>query len=122
MEGSGSEYTWNEYAGDSTRYQVLGTRYCLFLSFLDVHDFVLENEQIGFALTGQAHHVLVVVLNPATHNFAVSQLDADRLLLLTKRLKVIRLSEGLFGRHWARATIGVLGSVKRHALILHGAR
>ena len=43
--------------------------------FRDVHDLVLEDEQIGRALTRQSHHVLIVVLDPSLDDLAVHQFD-----------------------------------------------
>ncbi len=45
----------------------------LFSVFRDVHDFVLEDEEVGTVLAGETDHVLVLVLDPSAHDFAVGQ-------------------------------------------------
>jgi len=65
--------------------------------FGDVHDLVLKNKKIGSAFTRQAHHVLVVILDPAVHRLTIHQLDADWFLLLTQRLQKSGFLESLFG-------------------------
>ena len=54
--------------------------------FHDVHDLVLEDEQIGRTLARQPHHVLVVILDPSVDGLAVHELDGDRLLLFPQGL------------------------------------
>ena len=78
-------------AGDSgfPRIQPEGDRQTPLLSSLpavlgDVHDLVLEDEQVGRALARQSNHVLVVVLDPSLDDLAIHQLDRDRLLFLTQ--------------------------------------
>src|ERR1700740_554024 len=56
--------------------------------FADVHDVVLEDEQIRGAFSRQTHHILVVVLDPASHYFAVRKLDAYGLLLFAQLFQV----------------------------------
>jgi len=53
----------------------------------DVHNFVLEDEQIGRAFAGQADHVLVKILDPSVDGLAIHQFDRYRLLLLSNRLE-----------------------------------
>src|SRR5215469_8125149 len=50
--------------------------------FGDVHDLVLEDEQIGARFASEANHILVVVFDPTAHNFAIVELNGNRLLLL----------------------------------------
>ena len=85
--------------------------------FSDVHDLVLKNKQIGRTFTGQPHHVLVVVFNPAAHRLPVHQLQADR-------LQEAGFFKGLFRRRRppALAGIGVSLRTERHAGIVHKAR
>jgi len=52
----------------------------------NVHNLVLENKKIGLAVTSESHHILVVVLDPATHYFTIRQLDIDRRLFFTQGL------------------------------------
>ena len=61
-----------------------GSLFALSGIFCDVHNVVLENEQIGGAFTRQPDHIPVVVFDPAAHHLPVGQLDADRLLLLAQ--------------------------------------
>ena len=69
------------------------------LGFLrNVHDFVLEDEQIGRALAGEAHHILVVILDPSLDNLAVHQLNADALLLLSQGLQISGFFKSVVGR------------------------
>jgi hypothetical protein len=39
--------------------------------FGNVHNLVLENKKVRGAFAGQAHHVLVVILDPATHRLTI---------------------------------------------------
>ena len=57
----------------------------------DVHDLVLEDKEVGPALASEANHVPVVVFDPALHDVAVDQLNADGLLLLHPKLSGKRL-------------------------------
>lgn len=92
--------------------------------FRDVHNLVLEDEKVGSALTGQAHHMLIVVLDPAAHRLTIHQLDADRFLLLAQSFKKAGFFEGLFWRRGPAALggVGVSLRAERHAGIVHGAR
>lgn len=55
--------------------------------FRDVHNLVLKNEKIGSAVASQTHHVLVIILDPASDHLPIHQLDANLLLLLANRLQ-----------------------------------
>src|ERR1700741_4449198 len=56
--------------------------------FGDVHDVVLEDEQIRRTLPRQAHHIPIVVLDPATHYFPVCKFDAYGLLFFAQLFQV----------------------------------
>src|SRR5437868_12866909 len=90
--------------------------------FRDVHDVVLEDEQIRRTFPRQAHHVLVVILDPAPHNFSIRQFDADRLLFLAKGFQISGFFEGLIRRRSLPAAPGCARStgIERHLDILHG--
>src|ERR1700730_2653473 len=90
--------------------------------FGDVHDFVLEDEQVWRAFARQPHHVLIVILDPSTHQLAIHQLDVDQFLFLTQSFEEAGFFEGLF---WGRgpAALGGIGislRAERHANIVHG--
>src|SRR6266571_8603907 len=90
--------------------------------FRDVHNLVLEDEQIGCALAGQANHVLVVILDPPVDNLAIHQLDRDWFLLFSKQLEESRFLESILGRRRPAALGGIgipLWSAERHARIVH---
>src|SRR5208282_385346 len=92
--------------------------------FRDVHDFVLEDEEIGRSLARQANHVLVVILDPSGNGLAVHQLQRNCFLLLSKRLEVCRFLEGIFRRRRSGVLDGFripLWSTQRHADIVHNA-
>src|ERR1051326_3277320 len=99
--------------------------YCLIFwlqcrkSFGDVHDVVLEDEQIGIALARQAEHVFVVILNPALDGLAIFQLDGNGSLLFPQIFQVIGLSRGVLG--WSRLGTARVAPWKTHTDILHGA-
>ncbi len=65
--------------------------------FLDVHDFVFVDKEIGRAFAGEPDHVAVVVLNPAVHDLAIGQLYAYGLLLFAEQLEVRSLFKRIFG-------------------------
>ena len=90
--------------------------------FRDVHDVVLEDEQIRRTFPRQAHHVLVVILDPAPHHFPIRQFDADRLLFLAKGFQISGFFEGLIRRRSLPAAPGCARStgIERHLDILHG--
>jgi hypothetical protein len=92
--------------------------------FRDVHDFVLEDEQIWGALPCQADHVPVVVLDPALHSLTIHQLDGDGLLLLTQILQKSCFFKGIFWRRCPPAFgVGIpVRSAERHAGIVHNGR
>ena len=93
--------------------------------FRDVHDLVLEDEQIGRALTRQSHHVLIVVLDPSLDDLAVHQFDRDWILPFAKSLQKTCFFECIFRRRRPAAFGGIgipLWSAKRHANIVHKAR
>jgi hypothetical protein len=86
----------------------------------DVHNFVFEDEQIGRALAGQPHHVLVVVLDPAPDHLPIHQFDRDGHLFLPDCFEKCRFLEGVFWRRRpATLGIGIPLSPKRHAGIVH---
>jgi hypothetical protein len=90
----------------------------LFLPVLgDVNNLVLENEKIRPIIARDAHHILVVILDPATHNFAVREFEADDLLLLAERLQVIGFLESFVGRRRSLLEIRIAG-MQRHVHIL----
>jgi len=97
----------------------------LFLSHAvlgDVHDLVFEDKQIRSSLTGEAHHILVVVLDPAVDQLAVHKLERNRLLPLSKSLQKIGFFEGIFrGRRAPTLGVGIPMWPKRHARIVHNA-
>src|SRR5580698_6937018 len=66
--------------------------------FRDVHDFVLENEEIGLCFASKADHVFVVVFDPAVDDLAIGQLDAHRLLLFGERLQIRGFFRSFLGR------------------------
>jgi hypothetical protein len=90
--------------------------------FCDVHNLVLEDEQIGDALARQPHHIFVIVLDPPVHDLAVHELDRDRLLLFSQRLEESSLLERIF-RRWRPGVLGGIGiplsGTERHAGIVH---
>jgi hypothetical protein len=59
---------------------------------------VLENEQVGFTLSGQADEGLVVILDDAGHFLAVFQLYADRRRVLDQQFEILCLFKRLFRR------------------------
>ena len=67
-------------------------------SFGDVHDVVLEDEQIRVMLTCQAEHVSVVILNPPLDDLPILQLDGDRMFASPQIFEVVGLSRGVIGR------------------------
>ena len=90
----------------------------------DVHDLVLEDEQVRRTLPGQTDHVLVVVLDPSLNDLSVHQFDGDRLLFFAESFQEGRFFKRIFRRRSA-AALGVripMGSAKRHARIVHKAR
>ena len=90
----------------------------------DVHNFVLEDEEVGRALAGQPHHVSVVILDPSMHDLAVHQLDRNRFLLFTDRFEKAGFFEGIFGRWRAPALLMIVALLptERHAGIVHNVR
>src|ERR1700733_3839541 len=89
----------------------------------NVHNLVLKDEEVGSAFAGQSHHILVVILDPATHRLAIHQLDADQFLLLAQSFEKASFFESFFGR-WSTAALGGIGSSLRaesHASIVHAA-
>jgi len=92
--------------------------------FRDIHDLVLEDEEIGGALAGEPHHVLVVILDPSVDGLAVQELNGDRLLLLPQRLEERSFLESILRRRRPTVLDGLgipLGSAERHAGIVHKA-
>jgi hypothetical protein len=88
----------------------------------DVHNLVLEDEQIGRAFAGQSNHVLVEIFDPSVDGLAVHEFDRYRLLLLSngleKRCLLIRVLRR--GRPAALlVVIALLLALKRHAGIVH---
>src|SRR5271166_1562959 len=94
----------------SARGWVLGTgNWLLFLPVLrDVYNLVLEDKQIRSIFARHAHHVLVVVLDPAADHFSVGQLQAHDFLLFPQRLQISRLFKRLVWR-WSAllAKVGI---------------
>src|SRR6266436_7972045 len=87
--------------------------------FGDVHNFVLEDEEVGAVLTGEPDYILVVILDPPANHFAIGQFQAYRFLLFTERLQVRGLLEGLVRRRSAfLAKVGI-SRLQRHTGILH---
>src|SRR5579863_6124792 len=90
--------------------------------FSDVHDFVFEDEEIGFLFASKADHVLVVVLDPAVYDFSIGQLYADWFLLFGEGFQVC----GFFGSFLRRRGLWLAGEARRalsmkcHENILHG--
>src|ERR1700740_760987 len=84
--------------------------------FADVHDVVLEDEQIRGAFSRQTHHILVVVLDPASHYFAVRKLDAYGLLLFAQLFQVSGFLKCLVRRWSLSATANSTRSIgiERH--------
>src|SRR6516162_2414296 len=89
--------------------------------FGDIHDVMLEDEQIGRALARKANHVPIVVFDPAAHNFPIRQLDADSLLFLAQLFEVSSFLVGFVGRRsLASAPRSSLATrSERHIGILH---
>src|SRR5580704_3449404 len=85
--------------------------------FRDIHDVVLEYEKIRSAFPGQAHHIPVVVLDPAAHNFPIRQFDADGFLFLAQLFQVSGFFEGFIRWRSLSTSPGrSLGAgVERHA-------
>jgi hypothetical protein len=75
--------------------------------FRDIHNLMLEDEKIRSILARYAHHVLVVVFDPASDHFAVSQLQAHDFLLFSKRFEIGRLFKRFVGRR--RALLAKVG-------------
>ena len=93
--------------------------------FRDVHDFVLEDEQIWRAFARQANHIFVVVFDPAVDGLPVHQFERDWLLLLAQRLQESSFLECIFRRRSPAALCGIgisLWSAERHAGIVHKAQ
>ncbi len=92
--------------------------------FRDVHDLVLEDEQVGSALAGQPNHIPVVILDPAADRLAIQQFHGNRLLLFSQRFKESSFLIGVFRRRRA-APLGGIGiplGAERHSWIVHKAR
>ena len=89
----------------------------------DVHDLVLEDEEIRRAFARQAHHISVVVLDPAAHNLTIHELNRHRLLLFSQRFEKGRLFESVFWRRRPATldNIGIsLSTAERHGgIVLH---
>src|SRR5260370_12325709 len=83
-------------------------RLLLLAVFRDINNLVLEDEQIRSILARHAHHILVVVLDPAPDHFAVGKLQAHDLLLFPERLPIGRLFTR-FIRKWS-ALLVLLGN------------
>src|SRR5258705_8933057 len=99
----------------------LRARASLLLSvFRDVHDLVLEDKQVGAILAGKTDHVLVVVLNPSAHHFAVGQFQAHGFLLFPERLEVGGFLESFVRGRSALLTKTWISRLERHKSILHG--
>ena len=74
-------------------------RLLLFLSiFRDIDNLVLEDEKIRTVVARNAHHILVVVLNPAADDFPVGQLQTHDLLFFSQRFQIGRFFERLIRR------------------------
>ena len=76
-------------------------RLLLLAVFRDINNLVLEDEQIRSILARHAHHILVVVLDPAPDHFAVGQLQAHDLLLFPECLQIGRLFKSFIRRRSA---------------------
>ena len=59
---------------------------------------MLENEQVGLAVTRNADETLVVVLDNALHCLVIAQLDPNRRFLLDQMLQVFDFLERLLMR------------------------
>src|SRR3974390_111728 len=83
---------------------------------------MFEDKEVGFAVTRQAHHSAVIVLNPAAQHFPAHQLDGHRRLLLAQSLEVSGLLMRVVG--WRSLglvrVVMIAGPLERHAPILHG--
>ncbi len=92
--------------------------------FRDVHDLVLEDEQIRRTLARQPHHVLVVVLDQSADDLAVHQFDRNRFLFFPQGLEEGRFLKRLLRRR-RPAAFGIripVITAERHAGIVHKAR
>jgi len=99
-----------------------GPLFLLSSIFGDVHDLVLEDEQVWRAFARQPHHVLIVILDPSADHLAIHQFDVDQFLFLTQSLEEAGFFEGLFGGRGPAALggIGISLRAERHADIVHG--
>jgi hypothetical protein len=66
--------------------------------FLNVFDFVLEDEQVRLTGSGQADERLVIILDHPDNFFPVHQLDPHRRPVLDQLLEVPGLFERVLGR------------------------
>src|SRR5258706_5484008 len=64
--------------------------------FLDVHDLVLIDEEVGRSFAGEADHVAIVVFDPTVDDFTVGELHADGLLLFAQELQVGSFFKSVF--------------------------
>src|ERR1700690_174850 len=85
-----------------TNWQLITGNWLLLLPvFRDVNNLMLENKQIGTILARHAHHILVVVLDPAAYHVTLSQLQAHNFLLFSQSLQIGFFFKGLVGRRGA---------------------
>ncbi len=82
--------------------------------FGEVGDLVLEDEEVRFALTGEAEHIAVVVFDESAESLPVDQLQRDGALLFCEALEV----RGLFVGGLGRRRFLFLRIRKRHVEIL----
>ena len=73
--------------------------------FLEVLDVVLENEEVGLALAGQADEGPVVVFNRAYHFLPILHLHADGRGILNQALEIPDLFKRLFRRAAGFSTV-----------------
>ena len=64
--------------------------------FREVLDVVLENKQVGIALSGEANERLVVVFDDSDHLFSIFQFDPDRRRMLDQLFEIFGLFKRLF--------------------------
>ena len=81
---------------------------------------MFEDKKIGLPLARQPDHIFVVVLDPTAHDFPISQLDADRLLLFSQGLQVSRLFRRFGRRRSSSLLAGWSFSMEWHNGIVHG--
>jgi hypothetical protein len=90
----------------------------------DVHNLMLEDEQIGCARARQPHHILIVIFDPSMDGLSVHELNRNGFLFFSQGFKESGLLERIFRRRRTAALGGIgipLRSAERHAVIVHKA-